>query len=126
MGTVWGSLPLIAATDCCMTTTYIFISVKAEKGKLTKSALENVLLNQNSVAKGPLLRMVQIRTTSARGLKQLRAMQLDIISVSADSDRVQSDGLFSGGYVIKAVVTKGELAKLKAMGFEVSEVPEKN
>jgi len=34
--------------------------------------------------------------------------------------------LFSGVYIVEAVVTKGELAKLKAMGFEVSEMPEKN
>ena len=74
----------------------------------------------------PLLKMVLIRTTSSRGLKQLRAMHLDIVRVRADSDRTPGAELFSGEYIIEAVVTKGELAKLKAMGFEISEVPEKN
>ena len=74
----------------------------------------------------PLLRMVLIRTTSSRGLKQLRRMHLDIVRVMADPDRAPGEKLFSGVYIVEAVVTKGELAKLKAMGFEVSEMPEKN
>ncbi len=76
--------------------------------------------------KEPLLRMVIIRTTSSRGLKQLRGMHLDIVRVRADPDRAPGEESLSGGYIVEAVVTKGELAKLKAMGFEVSEVPEKN
>jgi len=74
----------------------------------------------------PLLRMVLIRTSSARGLKQLRAMHLDIVSLRADDDRAPGKELFSGGYIVEAVVTKGQLAKLKAMGFEVTEIPGKN
>jgi len=74
----------------------------------------------------PLLRMVVIRTTSSRGLKQLRGMHLDIVRIRPDPDRAPGGELFSGGYIVEAVVTKGELAKLKAMGFEVSEIPEKN
>ena len=74
----------------------------------------------------PLLRMVKIRTTSARGLKQLRAMHLDIVNVVPDPDCPPGGELLSGGYIVEAVVTKGELAKLKKMGFEVSEMPEKN
>lgn len=73
-----------------------------------------------------LLRMVLIRTTPSRGLKQLRGLHLDIVRVRADPDRAPGEELFSGGYIVEAVVTKGELAKLKAMGFEVSDVPEKN
>jgi hypothetical protein len=93
--------------------------------KSINPAVENVLFVQESASKKPLLRMVQIRTTSARGLKQLRAMQLDIVSVKPDPDRAPGDELFSGGYIVEAVVTKGELAKLKKMGFDVSEIPEK-
>lgn len=70
--------------------------------------------------------MVLIRTTSSRELKQLRGMHLDIVRVRADPDRAPGEELFSGGYLVEAVVTKGELAKLKKMGFEVSEMPEKN
>jgi hypothetical protein len=106
--------------------TTISIWIKTKIGKLANAAVENVLLDQESVAKKPLLRMVQIRTTSARGLKQLRAMHLDIVRVRTDPDRARGDELFSGGYIVEAVVTKGELAKLKKMGFEVSEMPEKN
>ena len=76
--------------------------------------------------KEPLLRMVLIRTTSSRGLKQLRGMHLDIVRVRADPDRARGEELFSGGYIVEAVVTKGQLAKLKKMGFEVSEMPERN
>jgi hypothetical protein len=119
------SLPLRAAAASCMVTS-IFISVTAKMGKLTNPAVENVLLNQNSVAKGPLLRMVQIRTRSARGLKQLRAMHLDIVNVRPDHDCPPGGELLSGGYIVEAVVTKGELAKLRTMGFELSEIPEKN
>ena len=75
--------------------------------------------------KDPLLRMVIIRTTSSRGLKQLRGMHLDIVKVRADPYRAPGEELLAGGYIVEAVVTKGELAKLKAMGFEVTEVPEK-
>jgi len=78
------------------------------------------------VDKEPFLRMVLIRTTSSRELKQLRGMHLDIVRVRADPDRAPGEELFSGGYLVEAVVTKGELAKLKKMGFEVSEMPEKN
>ena len=120
-----GFLPLSGAITDCMDTS-ISISVKTKLEKSTHSALENVLFVQESAAKKPLLRMVQIRTTSSRGLKQLRDMHLDIVRVRADPDRASGEKLFSGGYIVEAVVMKGELAKLKKMGFEVSEVPGKN
>jgi hypothetical protein len=122
------SLPLRtlrAATASCMGTS-IFISVKDKMVKLTNPDVENLLLDQESVAKGPLLRIVQIRITSASGLKQLRAMHLDILSVRPDPDCPPGGELLSGEYIVEAVVTKGELVKLKAMGFEVSVVSEKN
>ena len=76
--------------------------------------------------KEPLLRMVIIRTPSSKGLKQLRAMHLDIVGIRPDPDRPPGGELFSGSYIVEAVVTKGQLAKLRAMGFQVSEIPEKN
>jgi hypothetical protein len=76
--------------------------------------------------KEPLLRMVLIRTTSSRGLKQLRGMHLDIVRVRPDPDRAPGEELFSGGNLVEAVVTEGQLAKLKKMGFEEFEMPEKN
>jgi hypothetical protein len=119
------SLSLSVAHASCRGTS-TFISVNTKMGKLTNPAVENVLIDQESAAKGPLLIMVQIRTTPARGLKQLREMHLDIVSVKHDPDRAPGDKLFSGGYIVEAVITKGQLAKLRAMGFEISEIPEKN
>jgi hypothetical protein len=118
-------LPLSAATAGRMETS-ISNSVKTKLEKSTHPALENMFFVQESAAKEPLLRMVRIRTTPSRGLKQLRRMHLDIVRVRADPDRAPGEALFAGEYIVEAVVTKGEWAKLKAMGFEVSEVPEKN
>jgi hypothetical protein len=122
---VGNSLPLNAATAGRMVTS-ISISVKTKIEKSTHPALENIFFVQESLVKEPLLRMVQIRTRSARGLKQLRGMHLDIVRVRPDPDRAPGAELFSAGYIVEAVVTKGQLAKLKKMGFEVSEMPEKN
>ena len=118
------SLPLNTATASRMGTS-TSISVKTKTEKSTHPALENIFFVQKSLAIEALLRMVQIRTTSSRGLKQLRAMHLDIVRVRVDPDRAPGEELFSGGYIVEAVVTKGELAKLKKMGFEVTEMPKK-
>ncbi len=56
----------------------------------------------------------------------MRAMHLDIVEIRPDTDRAPGVELFSGGYLVEAVVTKGQLAKLKKMGFEISELAEKN
>ena len=53
-------------------------------------------------------------------------MHLDIVNVRPDSDRPPRGEFLSGGFIVEAVVTSGQLAKLKKMGFEVSEIPEKN
>ena len=87
--------------------------------------MERLFLPGSQADMEPLLMMVRIQMSS-RGLKQLRAMHLDIVRIRCDPDRAPGGELFSGAYIVEAVVTKGELAKLKAMGFEVSEIPEKN
>ena len=122
---IWDSLTLSVATAGRRDPS-ISILVQTKVEKFAKPALENIFFVQESATKEPLLKMVIIRTTSSRGIKQLRGMHLDIVRVRPDPDRAPGDKLFSGGYVVEAVVTKGELAKLKAMGFEVSEIPEKN
>jgi hypothetical protein len=122
---IGNSFPLSAVTAGCEGASSS-IPVKTKMGKLTYPAAGNDLFVQESSAKEPLLRMAQIRTTSSRGLKLLRGMHLDIVRVRADYDRAQGKDLFSYGYVVEAVVTKGELAKLKKMGFQVSEIHEKN
>jgi len=70
--------------------------------------------------------MVRIRARSSIEVRQLRGMHLDIVNVRPDSDRPPRGEFLSGGFIVEAVVTSGQLAKLKKMGFEVSEIPEKN
>jgi hypothetical protein len=81
--------------------------------------------SQEPTPEGPLLRMVIIKARSSREVKQLRQMHLvDIVRVRPDPSRPPSEEeLLSGGFIVEAVVSRGMLAKLKAMGFEVSEVP---
>ena len=90
------------------------------------NALKTSFFAQTPANKEPLLRMVRIRAKSSIEVRQLRGMHLDIVNIRPDPDRPPGEELFSGGYLVEAVVTKGEWAKLKSMGFEVSEVPEKN
>jgi hypothetical protein len=66
--------------------------------------------------------MVRIRARSSLEVRQLRQLLLDIASVRPDPDRPPS-GLWSGGFIVEAVVTLDVLDTLKAKGFEVSEVP---
>ena len=50
-------------------------------------------------------------------------MRLDIVRVRPDPDWPPSDESLSGGFIVEAVVTPGLLAKLKALGFQVTEPP---
>ena len=90
------------------------------------NALKTRVFAQTPANKEPLLRMVRIRAKSSIAVRQLRGMHLDIVNVRPDPDRPPRGELLSGGFIVEAVVTSGELAKLKKMGFEVSEMPEKN
>jgi hypothetical protein len=67
--------------------------------------------------------MIIIRARSSHEVNQLRQMNLDIVMVRPDPSRPPSEESLSGGFMVEAVVTPGQLAKLKAKGFEVSEVP---
>ena len=121
---IYGSRPLSATTvEGIGTSTSIL--VKSKIGELIHPDVEQVLFVQESSAKRPLLRIVQIRTPSSRGLKQLRGMHIDIVRIKADPGRAKGEELFSSGYIVEAVVTKGELAKLREMGFEVFEMSER-
>ena len=88
--------------------------------------LKTPFFAQTPANKGPLLRMVRIRAKSSIEVRQLRGMHLDIVRVRPDPDRPPSGELLSGGFIVEAVVTSDQLAKVKKMGFEVSEMPEKN
>ena len=68
--------------------------------------------------------MVHIRARSSLEVRQLRQMHLvDIVKVRSDPSRPPSEESLSGGFIVEAVITPGLRAKLKAKGFEVSEVP---
>jgi len=90
------------------------------------NALKTSFFAQTPANKEPLLRMVRIRARSSIEVRQLRGMHLDIVNVRPDPDRPPRGELLSGGFIVEAVATSGQLTKLKKMGFEVSEMPEKN
>ncbi len=76
---------------------------------------------------GPLLRMVHIRAKSSREVQQLRQMSgVDIARVRPDPELPPGENRLSGGFIVEAVVSRGMLNKLKAIGFEISEVPPGN
>ena len=90
------------------------------------NALKTSFFAQTPANKEPLLRMVRIRAKSSIDVRQLRGIHLDIVNVRPDSDRPPPGELHSGGFIVDAVANSGQLVKLKKMGFEVSEMPEKN
>jgi hypothetical protein len=67
--------------------------------------------------------MVIIRARSSAEVEQLRRMNLDIAKVRPDSDRPPEGEMTSGGFIVEAVVSAGMLKKLKAKGFQVTEIP---
>ena len=69
--------------------------------------------------------MVFIRVASPGAIKQLRTMHIDIVRVRPDPERTADELSLDGGFIVEAVVPKDILPKLKAMGFDVSEVPPK-
>ena len=70
--------------------------------------------------------MVRIRAGSSIEVRKLRGMHLDIVNIRPDPDRPPHGKLHSGGFIVDAVANSGQLVKLKKMGFEISEMPEKN
>lgn len=73
-----------------------------------------------------MLTMVHIRASSPGALKQLRAMPIDIVRVRPDPERPADKDSLAGGSIVEAVVPRNILPKLKAKGFDVSEVPPKD
>jgi hypothetical protein len=83
--------------------------------------------SEEPTGEGPLLRMAIIRAKSSREVQQLRRMPLvDVVAVRPDPERLPGDDNLSGGFIVEAVVPRDTLAKLEAMGFEISEVPAGN
>jgi len=118
-------LPQGAATaDSMRTVRSISKTTTMQNSK--NSALKTPFFAQTPANKEPLLRMVQIRAGSSIEVRKLRGMHLDIVNIRPDPDRPPGGELLSGGFIVEAVANSGQLAKLKKMGFEVSEIPEKN
>lgn len=72
------------------------------------------------------LQMVLIRAESQLEVQKLRRMNLDIVRVKAVESNETPDSkeaLRQGEYLIEAVVSPGQLAKLKSLGFHVTELP---
>jgi len=57
--------------------------------------------------------MVLVQARPFIEVRQLRGMQLDIVNVRPDSDRPPRGELLSGGFVVEAIATSGQLANLK-------------
>lgn len=66
------------------------------------------------------LQMVLIRAESQLEVQKLRQMNLDIVwvkAVEANETPDSKEALRQGEYLIEAVVSPGQLAKLKSLGF---------
>ncbi len=72
--------------------------------------------------KEPQLRMVLIMAKSSQEVERLRQMRLDIVRVRANPDQPAVEGSLSGGFIVEAVVTAGQLKKLETLGFDISDV----
>jgi hypothetical protein len=99
------------------------ISVTTTIQHSKNNALRTPFFAQTPANKEPLLRMIRIRAKSSIEVRQLRRMHLDIVNVKPDDDRPPRGELLSGGFIVEAVATSGQSAKLKKMGFEISEMP---
>jgi hypothetical protein len=66
--------------------------------------------------------MVLIRARSPSEVQQLRQMHLDIVRITSTDPSQMPSKTPSGEFIVEAVVTRGQLAKLKGMGFDISEV----
>lgn len=104
---------------------HIIIAVIVKEPPVSIAAGDSFILAQGSRDKEPLLRMVVIRARSSFEVRQLRQMHLDIVKVRPDPARPPGGQLHSGGFIVHAVVTPGQLAKLKAMGLEVAAIPDR-
>jgi hypothetical protein len=113
-----------ATADSMRIALSITVTTRIQRSK--NNVLKIPCFAQTPANKEPLLRMVRIRAKSSIEVRQLRGMHIDIVNLRPDSDRPPRGELHSGGFIVDAVANSGQLAKLKKMGFEVSEMPEKN
>ena len=113
-----------ASAESMRTVLSISVTIIIQNSKI--NAVRTSFFAQTPANKEPLLRMVRIRAGSSIEVRKLRGMHLDIVNVTPDPDRPPGGELLSGGFIVDAVANSGQLVKLKKMGFEVFEMPEKN
>jgi hypothetical protein len=86
-------------------------------------ASRQTIRGSSSAAGEAILKMVFIHASSPGSIKQLRAMHVDIIRVRQDHNGPADKNSLSRGFIVEAVVPADILPKLRAIGFDVSEVP---
>jgi len=101
----------------------ITIAITVREPHISIAKEDSFVIAQDSNDKKPLLRMVIIRVRSSIEFKQLRQMNLDIVMAKPDPQCPPGEALFSGRVIVEAVVSAGQLAKLKKRGFEVTKIP---
>ena len=101
----------------------ITIAITVREPHISIAKEDSFVIAQDSNDKEPLLRMVIIRVRSSIEFKQLRQMNLDIVMAKPDPQCPPGEALFSGRVIVEAVVSAGQLAKLKKRGFEVTKIP---
>lgn len=102
----------------------LIVDSKVNLQSFTVSTVNPFILAQEFKGKEPLLIMVIIRARSSIEVNQLQGTHIDIVGIRSDPERPPGDNLFSGGFVVEAVVTADQFNSLKAMGFEISEISE--
>ena len=110
----------ITALQCLMITVYGIYSTCFAAQAIRQTSGDAAISTGES-----MLSMVIIRAVSAGDLQKLRAMHIDIVRVRPDPGQSADKKSLTESLIIEAVVPKTILPKLKAMGFEVSEIPPK-
>lgn len=70
-----------------------------------------------------MLIMVHIHASSPAGLKQLRAMPIDIIRVRSATKSAADKPSLDDSVIVEAVVPRDFLPKLKAAGYNFRKIP---
>jgi hypothetical protein len=105
-------------------------STPSQTPHLTPATTESITpaaqASQTPAEGAPQLKMVVIRAKSQREVQRLRQMGLNLIRIRTVESKETPDSkeaLLEGEFLVEVVVPTGILAKLRRLGFEVTEVP---
>ena len=112
-GPAWCDLliALLCTATLCMAALPVSIEAAA-----TRSA-------GDAAGESSMLIMVHIRASSPGGLKQLRAMPIDIIRVRSEVNQAADKPSLDDSVIVEAVIPRNFLPKLKAAGYDVRIIP---